>query len=354
MRTLDSNNKFLLTAFWLLPICAVVISGCSSQPRGDLFLQTGPPLVWPESSETPWLKYVGSLSTEKDLKKERSWLEGFGDAIFGEKKAGTLLNPYSVVVDEEERIFIGDTAGNVVHLMNLETRDYKQIAKISKKEKLAMPVGLALSDKALYVADSVLGGVYVFDKEGRFQFAFGHERLTRPTAIAYNQQQKRLYVTDTAAHAVKVFGSEGSFIFEFGKRGAQVGEFNYPTQLCIDESEKIYVSDTLNYRVQMFSADGTFIMTFGTQGDRPGEFAHPAGIAIDPQGRVYVVDRQFENIQIFDHKTKTVMAFGGEGTGAGQFWLPAGIFIDKQNRFYVADSFNKRIQIFQFLEETKP
>jgi len=309
--------------------------------------------VWPRPPEKPRIRYLGSLSTEADLEREASPMQSLGELIFGEKEIGVLVSPYAVVIDEEDRLFVTDTAGAVVHLFDLTRRTYKQFRDLYGDQKLLKPVGLALVGEWVCVVDSALGRVCVFDKDGRFVFTFGGDRFVRPSGIAYQPDENVIYVADTAGHAVYAFTSNGKFIRKIGGRGVGPGSFNFPTHLWVDKAGTLYVSDTLNYRIQMFTSGGRLLRTFGRQGDRPGYFAHPCGIATDNLGYVYVTDRQFENVQIFNQRGEVLMAFGHEGTGAGEFWLPAGIFVDRRNRIYVADSFNKRIQVFELLEKVE-
>lgn len=346
MRALNSG-KILTVGLALL---AGALIGCSS-PRGDLFSAPKQPLVWPQAPDQARVKYVGSLSMENDLKPEVSWTEGLTQLIFGKKKVGVLIGPYAVAVDPNDKIYVTDVPASVVHMFDLKARRYCQFSDLDQDEKLLGPVGLALIGGRVYVVDSVLAKVCIFNAEGTYLSSFGQGRLKRPSGIAYRPGRQWIYVTDTARHVINVFDMKGRFVKEIGERGYAPGTFNFPTHLCVDDAGRLYVSDTLNYRVQVFDSDGTFIRTFGAQGDRPGNFAHPAGIAVDNHGRIYVIDRQYENVQIFDGDGQMLMAFGEEGAGFGQFWLPGGIFLDERNRIYVADSFNKRIQVFELLEE---
>jgi DNA-binding beta-propeller fold protein YncE len=350
--------KLYVLGLVLLSFC----SGCVSQ--GKLAFPPDTLLVWPKPPERPYIRYVGTISTETDLKKEVSWAQGLGELLFGKKETGVLVAPYAIAIDQDNRLFVTDTAGAVVHVFDLNTRTYKQFADLAGQEKLLKPVGLAIVDNWIYVVDSILRKVCVFDKNGKFIISFGSERFIRPSGIAYWPDGRILYVADTARHTIDVFTREGKFIQQIGSRGLAPGMFNFPSHLWLDKSGKLYVSDTLNYRIQIFTNPASplrdaardtaherkFLRMFGRQGDRPGNFAHPCGVATDGYGNIYVTDRQFENVQIFDQQGRILMAFGQEGTQAGQFWLPAGIFIDSRNRIYVADSFNKRIQIFELVE----
>jgi DNA-binding beta-propeller fold protein YncE len=338
--------KLYVLGFVLLSFCR----GCDSR-RSEPFFPRDALLAWPKPPEKPRIRYAGTISTETDLKKEASWPQGLGELLFGKKKIGVLVSPYAVAIDQDNRLFVTDATGAVVHVFDLNKRTYKQFTNLTGREKLLKPVGLTIVGSWIYVVDSALRKVCVFDRKGEFLFSFGSDRLTRPSGIAHWQGDKTVYVADTARHTIDVFTRDGKFIQQIGSRGLAPGMFNFPTHLWIDKSGKLYVSDTLNYRIQVFTSERKFLKMFGQQGDRPGNFAHPCGVATDSFGNVYVTDRQFENVQIFDQQGQILMAFGQEGTQPGQFWLPAGIFIDDHNRIYVADSFNKRIQIFKLLEQ---
>ncbi|MBW7989982.1 MAG: 6-bladed beta-propeller [Planctomycetes bacterium] len=321
---------------------------CAVEQR-EMFPALEQPVVWPEPPDQERIRYVGMISTEEDLKRGVSWIQSLGELIFGREEIGVLLAPSAVVLGANEKLYISDGAGGVVHVFDLATRGYKQFSALGNDEKLTMPVALTIINGRLYVVDSVLHKVCIFDRKGKYLGSFGSELLIRPSGIAYFAEQDKLYISDTGGHVIRVFDKSGEFIETIGSRGIEPGQFNFPTHLCMDNNGKLYVSDTLNYRVQIFSHEGKFLKMFGEQGDRPGQFAHPAGIATDSFGHIYVADRQYENIQIFNSDGEILMAIGYEGSGIGEFWLPAGMYIDERNRIYVADSFNKRVQVFELI-----
>jgi DNA-binding beta-propeller fold protein YncE len=339
---------FMLFYVWPL-VMLLFCHGCGS--NGDeLSLQPDVQLAWPAPPENPRIIYLGTISTEADLKAKVSWTQGLGELLFGKRKIGVLVAPSDVAIDRNERLFVTDSAGATVHVFDLKKRTYEQFGTLIGQEKLLRPVGLTIVDNRIYVVDSIIRKVCVFDKKGKYIFSFGREHFTRPSGIAYSQDDGIVYVADTADHTIEVFTRDGKFIKQIGSRGMEAGKFHFPTHLWVDKSGRLYISDTLNYRIQVFSREHRLIQMFGRQGDRPGNFAHPCGVATDGFGNIYATDRQFENVQVFDQQGRILLAFGQEGTQAGQFWLPAGLFIDSRNRIYVADSFNKRIQVFELVE----
>ncbi len=337
---------------YLMVALIVCVTGCS-EPQGELFPGLEQPLVWPQPPESPRIEYLGQFVTEDDLLRSVSSLESMKQALFGREEIGVLVGPYAVVLDANERLYVSDTGGAVIHIMDLQTRNYLQFSELNEGERLICPVGLCIGEQLLYVADSTLSKICVFDMEGNFQFYIGEDLLIRPSGMAFAADEQKLYVADAAQHTIFVFDRQGRHLSNIGSRGAGPGEFNFPTHLWLDKMGQLYISDTLNYRIQILTSQGEFLRMFGQQGDRPGYFAHPCGVASDSHGNIYVTDKQFENVQIFSPEGDILFVFGGEGVNPGQFWLPAGIFIDESNKIFVADQYNKRVQVFQLLESLK-
>jgi sugar lactone lactonase YvrE len=332
---------------------AAICGGCGSA-RGKLFEGAAKGIVWPEPPEKARIGYVGALSTQADLKREVSGFSAIGNLIFGKEEVGAFVSPRGVWVDEQERLFVADTSGGVVHVMDMRERKYEQISKLDGDRLLMSPVGVVVSGGNVYVSDSVLGEIEVFGVDGKYKYSFGGEELDRPCGMGLGTARGRLYVADTKKHVITIFDPEGKYLGQFGEQGSGRGSFNYPTYVWVDGAGKVYVSDALNYRVQVFEGDGSFVMQIGGHGNRAGYFAHPCGIATDSFGNIYVADKQFENVQIFNSEGQILMSVGQEGHGPGEFWLPAGMFIDKGNRIFVADSYNKRVQVLQLLEAEAP
>ena len=178
-------------------------------------------------------------------------------------------------------------------------------------------------------------------------------KLNQPTGIAYSVINNEIWVVETGAHRIVVLNEKGEIKKTIGSRGNGKGEFNYPSNLCIDKIGNIYILDAMNFRVQVLNKEGDVISVFGTIGDATGSFARPKGIATDSYGNIYVSDALFHVVQVFDIKGNLLYYFGSQGHDEGQFWMPAGLYIDNNNYIYVADSYNSRVQIFQLINTGK-
>lgn len=322
---------------------AVLLVACA--PARDRSADLAPPaepLIWPNPPAEPRIQYLFGFRSPEDLGIRPRFLERLWSAIAGAENL-EMVKPYALAA-QGSRVAVTDPGLRAVHIYDMAAQDYRRLTGIGEVP-LGSPVGVALSFEQTYVADSTLGKVFAFDRDGEFRFTI--EGLQRPTGLAFDHASRRLYVADTLAHSIVVFDETGQRLFGFGQRGTGRGEFNYPTHVSIG-SGKLHVNDTMNFRVQSFDLEGRPIASFGRHGDGSGDFAQPKGIATDESDHIYVADSLFDRIQIFDSQGEFLLAFGGSGSKAGAFWLPAGMFIE-EDRIYVADSYNRRVQVFQFL-----
>jgi DNA-binding beta-propeller fold protein YncE len=300
------------------------------------------PMVWPPPPEEPRIKFLYAFREPQHLGIERSFLERVWSFIAG-KRSLSMVRPYSVAADER-LVVVADPGLRAVHLFDLSAQSYSLITT-SGDDVLLSPVGVALAADRIYVADSGLGKVLAFDREGGALETVA--TLKRPTGVALDPESGRLYVADAVMHRISVFDETGTPLFDFGSRGNDRGQVNYPTHLFL-RAGRLYVNDTMNFRLQVFDLEGRLLSSFGSHGDGSGDFAQPKGIGVDREGHVYVVDAIFDRVQVFDQDGRFLLAFGRSGQNVGTFWLPGGLFV-ADDRIYVADSYNRRVQVFQFL-----
>jgi len=347
----------LVSILLLVDFCLLLTAGgCATHeatiqdPRSTRY---EPVLVWPSPPQTPRIQYLQSISGPSDIDVKKSWFKKAIDTIFGKETIeDIMLRPYGVFADSE-RIYVTDPGVFLLHVFDMQDRRYFQIKKVNGEE-LISPIGIAVDRNGeIYLSDSMLRRIVVFNREGRYLRDIGSpDVFIRPAGIAIDEE--RIYIVDTHGHHVLVFNKkDGKFIFSFGKNGSGKGDFNYPTNIFIGRDGLLYITDSLNFRIQIFDRKGNCLSAFGKHGDGTGDFSKPKGIAVDSEGHIYVADAHFDNIQIFNRDGRLLLGFGNTGRGRGEMILPAGIFIDEKDRIYIADSYNNRIQVFQYLKENE-
>jgi DNA-binding beta-propeller fold protein YncE len=383
----------MFKARWLLTaLTAVIITPALAAP------QTPPDeeMVWPLAPDLPRIRYAGFLQSERDIGAgQKSFLGRMRTGILGESQTLLTVNrPYDVYVSPSGLIYVsngtklgvlmfdpekkeatvirgvgpasvakamgitGDAAGNIyiadatgrrVIVLNNQSEFVKSIGG---PDVLLNPVDVALSpsEDRIYVSDSYLHQVLVFDADGELITRIGRDegdlaaKQERPTSEPHGSME-----ANPTEHPVRAPGDESSDLFE--NRGREEGAFRYPSFLSTSPDGTLYVTDAMNFRIQVFTRDGEFLRQIGALGDRPGSFARPKGNAVDSDGNFYAVDAAFGNVQIFDTEGRLLLTFAEMGNGPGQIWMPLGMAIDGQDRIFIADRFNNRLQVFQYVPQ---
>ncbi len=334
-------NRFRNRVLWCLSIVLLTV-GCATQAP-----EKKEDLVWPLPPEQPRIRFLQVYSHFDHFGKSGSdaWLEG----LFGTPGSVSMSKPYGITTDKDGRIYVTDTGLGAVWVFDGKA---KKVSFLGAGQ-LRTPIGVAVDGKGtVFVSDSRAQRVYGYDQTGKQVMALGGKNeLANPSGLAIDVATNRLYVANAKLHIIKVYDvNSGSFLFDIGTRGSDKGQLNFPTNITV-KNDKLYVTDTGNFRIQMFDLDGKLLKNFGQVGDRVGEFARPKGVDVDSEGHIYVTDAAFDNFQVFNEEGQLLLFVGGKGRDPGSFWLPSGLHIDEKDRIYVADQYNGRIQVFQYLSE---
>jgi DNA-binding beta-propeller fold protein YncE len=345
----------------LFVACVVIGSGVSlsAQKNGKKAVAAAdavmPQLTWPLPPDEPRIRYVAMYRGLDDFKPAKKPSK-FAALLLGpgepSKLTTQLVKPYGIAVAPSGRLYVTDTASRRVFAFDRDRRTMGFVGE-GRTGRLAKPIGVAVDAREIvYVADATLKRVFGYDATGEVSIAIGRDgELDAPSGLAADRGGDRIYVADAGKHQVLAFSTkDGSLIKAIGKRGGEPGEFNFPTNLCVDGSGNLYVADTLNFRIQILNRDFQVVRVFGQLGDSLGQLNRPKGVAVDSEGHIYVADSSFNNFQIFDQQGQLLLFVGQGGGLAGEFSLPAGLFIDAQDRIYVADQGNSRIQVFQYVK----
>jgi len=326
-------------------------------------------IVWPNPPAIARIKYVNWFSSDKAVRnlqgnaqKQNKWMDRLAgtqssDEVF--KMPFQLLQPYGLAVDSKGSLYVADTKVGAVFIFNTETREVDLI-KNSVHAHFVRIIGLAMDDNdRLFVSDPGLKHVLVFDKDHKAEDVIT-DGMAGPGGLAIDTRNRLLYVADVDLDQVLVYDADTlKLLRRIGTTGhnhelTTPGDFSKPTGVAVDSEGNLYVADTMNNRIEIFDADGQFVSTFGKSGDGPGYFARPKGVAIDNDGHIWVADGVQDRVQVFNKEGQLLIAIGGHGLLPGQFQGLVGITIDnKRNRVFTSEIYPGRTQEFQYVTDAE-
>lgn len=342
------------TVLSILQLAGVLLLAACAVPPQALKVQEIP--VFPSPPDEARFIYERTLYSSADVVKEDK-NAGLKRLLTGEVKTGEGLGkPYGVAV-YHGRVYVSDTALRTVAVFDIPGQRFFSIGD-GDIGKLVMPMGLDVDGKGnLYVVDSRAKLVQVYDQDGKHLRTLldGGKWFSRPSGIAVDAEGSRIYVVDTGGvssdeHRVRVFDAQsGKHLLDIGKRGSAAGELNLPRDVTIGRDGLLYVVDGGNFRVQVYRPDGTFVRMFGGIGRQGGQFSRPKEAASGPDGNVYIVDSAFGNFQIFTPEGALLLSVGSrsEKDGMAKYMLPSGIAIDGDGRVYMVDQYFRKVDIYR-------
>jgi sugar lactone lactonase YvrE len=326
-------------------------------------------IVWPQPPAIARLRYLDYFSAQKPEPvkqkpevKKKSWMDRMAGIAPDDaaKRAGTkpryeLGTPYGLAVDSKGLLYVADTKVGAVFVFNPESHDTDFI-KHGVDAKFGRIFGLVIDDTdRLFVSDGQFNHVLVFDAKHKLQGQFGEGIMSDPAGLALDEENRFLYVANTGSDQVLVYDADTfKLLRKIGTGGKNhtlttPGDFSSPTNVAVDKDGNLFVTDTMNDRIEEFDADGTFIRTFGKNGDGPGDFARPKGIAIDCDGHVWVADAMLNRLQVFTPQGELRLVIGGFGMLPGEFQALTGVTIDRTNRVFTSEQFLGRVQMFRYI-----
>ncbi|MGC2166015.1 MAG: hypothetical protein WA632_08385 [Gallionella sp.] len=347
-----SSSYILLTLAVLLSACSTV----EERPPYD------GPLVWPQTPDQPRFAFQQMLRSAQDI-GEASEDAKLRESLTGEEAipSAQLLDKPSAIVSKQGKVYIANSGTNSVVVFDLVRRRIFRFG-VREPNKIGKPAGLAVDkDMNVYVADSKLRKIMVFDNLGLFLGSIGNpEDLERPTGVCVSPNVDKVYVIDrsfneSTKHRLLIYSVGSTQPNVIGSRGIEPGQFNVPTQCAVAPDGTVYVLDSGNFRVQAFDRDGKFLLSWGKAGKEFGHFARPRGIAVDGDGLVYVTDASFNNFQIFNSKGELLMSVGQGGLEShpGVYGMLNGIAVDEKGYVYVGDQVYNKVEVFKHLSDAE-
>jgi DNA-binding beta-propeller fold protein YncE len=331
----------------------LTLPGCVQPP-----VARAPPatLQFPAAPDEPRFLFERTIRSSGDVVPDTQ-ADSLRRMVTGERPSGEgLSKPYALAV-YRGRIFVSDTVLRHVTVFDVPRGQVFRVGDDEGEGNLIKPIGLDVDATGqLYVADIGTKFIMVYGTDGKFLRRIGGEKwFSRLSSVTVDPGGRRVYAVDIGGvssdqHRVRVFDAvTGAHLQDIGKRGSGPGEFNLPRDLAIGREGRLYVVDGGNFRVSVFDRNGRYLKSFGSIGQQYGQFARPKEIAVDRDGNVYVVDTAFGNFQIFNPEGELLLFVGerSEGDGPARYMLPSGIAVDEDGRVYTVDQWFRKIEVFR-------
>ena len=202
------------------------------------------------------------------------------------------------------------------------------------------PYGVVVEHKSdnIYVADQYNNRVQVFDKEAKYLFEFGSDKMKQPLYIVIYKD--RVFVTQHGGGCLLVYDLDGKFIQQVGTPGSAEGQFNHPRGIAIHNTNgDIYICDYSNNRIQIFSNDYSYKSQFGMS-----ILKHPTDIQLTKYS-IFVLSHQNPFLYTFNYNLTQLHNTVCDSI-CKHLKCPFSFIIDGNDNFIISDNNNNNIVIF--------
>ncbi|MCP4350603.1 MAG: 6-bladed beta-propeller [Desulfobacterales bacterium] len=227
-------------------------------------------------------------------------------------------------IDSNGFIYITDSNNNRVQKFTTDGTFKKQWGSLGNENgEFITPSGIAVdSNNFIYVADSINNRIQKFTSEGEFigkwgSFGVGTGKFSIPIGIAIDSDNF-IYVADSKNFRIQKFTEGGIFVTALKNFSFLNPDFYTPTGIEFDEAGFLYIVDSAKGRILKIDPSNPHIISaeIGREGSNLGELQYPSDVCITSNGRMYVADTGNHRVQIFKpalfgKKTKAIIVAGG-------------------------------------------
>lgn len=211
--------------------------------------------------------------------------------------------PIRVAVDANGRVLVLGADRSKIRVLNSRGEYLNDLKLPNFPEKAVVGTITVDRDGNLYVGENESGQVLVYSKDLKLKLRFGRNgdgegEFQSIAGIA--SDKSFIYVVDSQVMAVQIFDKRGDFVKGWGRHDMGVQNFSLPSGVAVDSKGRIFVVDALRHEIKLFDKEGNFIDRFGGLGAQLGQVSYPSDIAIDPSDHVYVVDKGNSRVQVFE------------------------------------------------------
>lgn len=156
----------------------------------------------------------------------------------------------SISVNPDGKIIAGDIAAMCVLVFSTNGKAVCKFGKLGQGEGEFQTISNVACDFTgkIYVSDSVLKRIQVFDSDGNFLSVFG-SRGTHLRSMVFDAAKGEVYGSDYENHKVRVYTMTGEALRAHGKYGTALNECWFPYGLALMKDGKVAVAERENHRI---------------------------------------------------------------------------------------------------------
>ncbi|HEY9076465.1 MAG TPA: flippase activity-associated protein Agl23 [Anaerolineaceae bacterium] len=290
------------------------------------------------------------------------------DRVIGQQgsEPGKLLKPRGIAVAPDGSLYVADSDNHRIQHFSAEgnlLHTWGVYVDLNAKEKPAgsmnQPWGVVVGKNGtVYVTDTWNHRIQAFTAEGKFIRTWGYfgqaekpEAFWGPRGLAADPDG-RIYVTDTGNKRVVIFDADGNYVTQFGTVGIDPGQFDEPVGIAVDPiTRTVYVADTWNQRIQVFTPDTnglnyTFSLIWEINGWFGQSLDNKPFLALGPGNTLFVTDPEGYRVLEFTTQGKFLRGWGEYKEDTTGFGLASAVAVDPNGAVWVSDAGNHRILRF--------
>lgn len=243
-----------------------------------------------------------------------------------ERGQGALQNPSGLCADESGTVYVADMGRRQVVAFGPDGRFARAYGGPESMEK---PVDTAVFGDRVYVCDYGRNAILILDRASGSLLSTvgglgsGPGQFYKPTHVT-TDADGNFYVNDSFNFRVQKFDPDGKQVISIGKIGDHPGEFARPKGIAVSREGQLYALDAAFENAQIFdTSSGQLLLDFGGPGAEPGNMNLPSGICIDYDNVAYF-SRFFDDGFRVRYLVYVTNRFGGDKINIYGFGEKAG------------------------------
>ena len=228
--------------------------------------------------------YVTTYLGQQIYKMNLGWYSTSYDEVYRTITVDGAEHLHAIATLGKSTIFVTDCGSNEVIKLTEDGEVQARFGtKGSEKGQFDDPKGLAVDEEGrIFVGESGNKRIQVFNPDSSHRLTIPLTDQVQGIAL---DTSCNIHATQFSTGCIKVYSSSGQYVREYGK-----SQLDQPHNVFVDEEDFCFVTDRGPNPVKIFDQQGTLIHSFGS------EVKFADGVCISPYGQdgtfVYVCDRE--------------------------------------------------------------